>query len=218
MGKNRYYSSTSAYDEAIRTLRTNIQFSDIDNKFKKILVTSSIPNEGKTTISVGLASSFAENGFKVLLIDCDLRSPSMHKEFQTENSVGLTNLLLDKKKISNVIKEDSKQENLHVIFSGPTPPNPSEILSSHKMREIIETLEKDYDYIIIDTPPAGMFSDAAVLSSTVADGVIIVTRSNYTKKDQLKYSIDSIDKVGGKFIGVVMTFVEKENSNYGSYY
>ena len=218
MGKNRYYSSTSAYDEAIRTLRTNIQFSDIDNKFKKILVTSSIPNEGKTTISVGLASSFAENGFKVLLIDCDLRSPSMHKEFQTENSVGLTNLLLDKKKISNVIKEDSKQENLHVIFSGPTPPNPSEILSSHKMREIIETLEKDYDYIIIDTPPAGMFSDAAVLSSTVADGVIIVTRSNYTKKDQLKSSIDSIDKVGGKFIGVVMTFVEKENSNYGSYY
>lgn len=218
MAKNKYYSSTSAYDEAIRTLRTNIQFSDIDNKFKKILVTSSIPNEGKTTISVELASSFAENGFKVLLIDCDLRSPSLHKEFQTENSVGLTNLLLDKKKISNVIKEDSKQENLHVIFSGPTPPNPSEILSSHKMREIIETLEKDYDYIIIDTPPAGIFSDAAVLSSTVADGVIIVTRSNYTKKDQLKSSIDSIDKVGGKFIGVVMTFVKKENSNYGSYY
>ncbi|MDD7305127.1 MAG: CpsD/CapB family tyrosine-protein kinase [Peptoniphilaceae bacterium] len=215
--KKGYYYNSSAYEEAIRTLRTNIQFSDVDKKIKKILITSSVPNEGKTTVSVNLAKSFAKNNFKVLLIDSDLRNPSVNKELKIENNVGLTNVLLRKKDLSAAIMKGYDEENLDVLLSGPIPPNPSEILSSYAMKNTIKELEEKYDYIIIDTPPTGIITDTAILS-TISDGVILVVRSNYTKKEQVESAIESIDKVGGKFIGVVMTFAKKENSNYGDYY
>lgn len=215
--KKGYYYNSSAYEEAIRTLRTNIQFSAVDKKIKKILITSSVPNEGKTTVSINLAKSFAKNNFKVLLIDCDLRNPSVNKELKIENNVGLTNVLLKKRDLASAIMKDYDEKNLDILLSGPIPPNPSEILSSNAMKNIIKELEEKYDYIIIDTPPAGIITDAAILS-TISDGVIFVARENYTKKEQIGAAIESIYKVGGRFIGVVMTFAKNENSKYGGYY
>lgn len=215
--KHHYYSNTSAYDEAIRTLRTNIQFSDIDHKLKKIVVTSSVPNEAKTTIAINLAKSFAQNNMKVLLMDCDLRTPSVHKELDIENNMGLTNVLLSKKDTSYAIMKDYQEENLDILLSGPLPPNPAEVLSSEAMKNLLSSLEDSYDYIIIDTPPVGIITDAAILS-TVADGVLMVAKSNQTKKEELKSALENIEAVNGRVLGVVLSFVKKENTKYGGYY
>lgn len=215
--KHHYYTNTSAYDEAIRTLRTNIQFSDIDHKLKKIVVTSSVPYEAKTTIAINLAKSFAQNNMKVLLMDCDLRNPSVYKELEVENNMGLTNVLLSKKDTSYAIMRGYQEENLDILLSGPIPPNPAEILSSDAMKNMLSSLEDSYDYIIIDTPPVGIITDAAILS-TVADGVLMVAKSNQTKKEELKSAIENIKAVNGKILGVVLSFVQKENSKYGGYY
>lgn len=218
MAKNKnYYSNTSAYDEAIRTLRTNIQFADIDENLKKIVVSSSVPDEGKTTVAIELARSFAQNNFKVLLVDADLRNPSVSKSLDIANNMGLTNVLLNKKDSSYAIMKDNEEENLDILLSGPVPPNPAEIISSKAMENLMETLEENYDYIIIDSPPVGIITDAAILS-TMADGVLLVTRTKSTKKDQIKSAIDNIDSVGSKIIGVVLTFVDKKDSTYKSYY
>src|SRR5699024_8189326 len=131
--KRHYYSNTSAYDEAIRTLRTNIQFTDVDRNLKKMVITSAVPNEGKTTVAIKLARSFAQNNFKVLLIDCDLRNPSVNKELKVENKMGLTNILINKKDSSYAIMKDDIEEKLSILLSGPVPPNPSEVLSSESM-------------------------------------------------------------------------------------
>lgn len=215
--KKHYYSNTSAYDEAIRTLRTNIQFSDIDHKLKKLVVTSSVPDEGKTTIAINLAKSFAQNNMKVLLVECDLRNPSLNKELKVENNLGLTNVLLNKKDVSYAIMKDFEEENMDILLSGPIPPNPAEILSSESMKNLLTSLEDKYDYIIIDSPPAGIITDAAILS-TISDAVIMVTRSNSTKKEELRSAIEKIKAVNGKILGIVLTFVQKENSRYGGYY
>lgn len=215
--KHHYYSNTSAYEESIRTLRTNIQFSDIDHKLKKLVITSSVPDEGKTTVAINLARSFAQNNKKVLLMDCDLRNPSVGKELNIENTLGLTNLMIGNKDISSVIIKDTEAQNLDILFSGPIPPNPSEILSSEFMKNLLHSLEDKYDYIIIDSPPAGIITDAAILS-TITDAIILVAKANSTKKDEIRGTIDKINAVNGKILGVVMTFVQKANTKYGSYY
>ncbi|MDO5047846.1 MAG: CpsD/CapB family tyrosine-protein kinase [Anaerococcus sp.] len=215
--KSTYYANSSHYDEAIRTLRTNIQFSDIDNQLKKIVVTSSIPDEGKTTVAVNLARSFAQNKFRVLLIDCDLRNPSVHKEMKVDNKVGLTNVLLNKKDLVHSLMKDYGEDYFDILLSGPTPPNPAEILSSKAMRDLIEEVEDQYDYIIIDTPPTGIITDAAIVS-TLADGVLLVARSKYTKKEQINQAIENIKNVGSRIIGVVMTFAESSKNTYPDYY
>lgn len=215
--KHYYYSNTSAYDEAFRSLRTNIQFSNIDHDLKKLLITSSVPDEGKTTVAINLARSFAQNNKKVLLMDCDLRNPSVGKELNIENTLGLTNLVIGNKDISSVVIKDTEAQNLDILFSGPIPPNPSEILSSEFMKNLLHSLEDKYDYIIIDSPPAGIITDAAILS-TITDATILVARANSTKKDEIWGTIDKINAVNGKILGVVMTFVQKANAKYGSYY
>lgn len=215
--KHHYYSNTSAYDEAFRSLRTNIQFSNIDHDLKKLLITSSVPDEGKTTVAINLARSFAQNNKKVLLMDCDLRNPSVGKELNIENTLGLTNLVIGNKDISSVVIKDTEAQNLDILFSGPIPPNPSEILSSEFMKNLLHSLEDKYDYIIIDSPPAGIITDAAILS-TITDATILVARANSTKKDEIWGTIDKINAVNGKILGVVMTFVQKANTKYGSYY
>lgn len=215
--KHHYYSNTSAYEESIRTLRTNIQFSGIDHKLKKLVITSSVPDEGTTTVAINLARSFAQNNKKVLLMDCDLRNPSVGKELNIENTLGLTNLMIGNKDISSVIIKDTEAQNLDILFSGPIPPNPSEILSSEFMKNLLHSLEDKYDYIIIDSPPAGIITDAAILS-TITDAIILVAKANSTKKDEIRGTIDKINAVNGKILGVVMTFVQKANTKYGSYY
>lgn len=216
--KHQYYSKTSLYDEAIRTLRTNIQFGEVDRRLKTLVITSSLPSEGKSTIAVQLARSFALNGEKCLLVDCDLRNPSIGKRTGVETNVGLTNILTKKVTSEKATVKDSHMENLDLILCGVIPPNPAELLGSRAMKEFLKEVEDRYDYIILDTPPVGILTDAAVLS-VAADGVILIVNQGETKRDDIQVAINKIEHVGGYIIGAVLNKVKLESKrDYKSYY
>ena len=202
--------------EAFRTLRTNIQFSSLDNDIITIVVTSSGSGEGKSTVMSNLAITMAESGKRVIIVDCDLRKPSIHKKMGVTNSVGLTNIL-----VQNVLKEDcivkSPVKNLYILTSGPVPPNPAELLGTKKMRDFIEELKKEFDMVLIDAPPVLAVTDAQILS-TIADGVIFVAAYGEAQKNALVDAKQLIDKVGGKVIGIVFNKVPETISGYGKYY
>ncbi|HYF75403.1 MAG TPA: CpsD/CapB family tyrosine-protein kinase [Candidatus Nitrosocosmicus sp.] len=204
--------------EAFRSLRTNIQFSCIDKQIKSLVITSSIPGEGKSTIAFNLAVTIAQTEKKVLLIDTDLRKPTIHSYIQAEDFSGLTNIIVQGINYREVLYSNINTKNLDVIISGPIPPNPSEILGSAKMRYLVERLEQEYDMIILDSPPVGMVTDAAVLS-TITDGVIVVCLTGKTKREDLGKSIDSLKKVNANLLGVVMNkAIYRKNSIYNAYY
>lgn len=213
--KNNY--TTTAYDESIRTLRTNILFSNVDKDIKKIVVTSSVPDEGKTTVSIDLARSLASSSSRVVLIDLDLRNPSVKNMPSQENNIGVTTVIMKKATLSDASTQDTEQENLDIISSGPIPPNPTELIASDSMKSLLDELSNNYDYVIIDTPPVGILTDAAIIS-TLSDGVLLVIKSGSTKKEMVKKAIDNIEKVNGNILGAIMTFVNVKNSQYGNYY
>ena len=169
-----YNDPKSVISEQYRAIRTNIEYSNVDQNTKTILVTSSDKNEGKTTTVSNLAVSFANLNKKVLLIDCDLRNASIHKMFRLNNIYGLTDILAKDRAVDKCIQK-TELENLYVLTAGSTPPNPAEILSSEKMKNLIEDLKNIYDYIFIDTPPLGLVTDAGALSSFI-DGVVLVVK------------------------------------------
>ena len=207
-------SSTS---ESIRTLRTNLQFSSIDNETRTILVTSTIAGEGKSFICANLATSFAQAGKKVLLIDCDLRKGRQHKIFKISSKKGLSNLLLkDIKEFPEYIYQ-SKIENLSVIPRGVFPPNPSELLGSKKMISAIELFKKYFDIIILDGVPSNGLSDSLILSSLV-DRVLLVSSVNYTPKTELKNTRKALENVGANIAGCVVNNINPRKDTYGSYY
>ena len=163
--------------EAYRTLRTNIQFSNIDGNLQTICVTSSGPGEGKSTTISNLAETFAQAGNRVAIIDCDLRKPRLHRIFKLTNTKGVTTLLSGQSEIEDVIQVAGSD--LTVITSGPIPPNPSELLGSKRMKDLLEVLKKRYDIVLIDAPPVGLVTDAAILSAIV-DGIMIpVSKKGY---------------------------------------
>lgn len=205
----------SVVSEAYRTLRTNIQYSSFDKKMQTILVTSAEAAEGKSTVSGNVALSFAQNNNKVLLIDCDLRKPSLHKKFQLSNLVGLSEVLLGKESIDHVIQK--RNENLYVLTSGKIPPNPSEMLSSSAMNGLIKLLKDHYDIIILDSAPLGAVTDAQILSTKV-DGTILVTRAERTKRDTVIEAKRLLEKVGANIIGSVLHAVENTKGKYYYYY
>lgn len=217
MAKKNNYNSSSIYDEAIRTLRTNILFSDIDQKLKKIVITSSLPDEGKSTIAIELSRSLAQNGSKVILLSCDLRNPSIGQYIENDVNFGITNVLMRRMELDSAIIVDETEPNLSILMSGPIPPNPSELISSNAMKNLIKELEEKYDYVIIDTPPVGIITDAAILS-TISDGVLLVVKSESTKKDIIKNAIENINRVNGKILGTVLTHVKSKGGHYGGYY
>jgi len=203
--------------EAFRTLRTNIQFSSLDKELKSIVVTSSGSGEGKSTIMSNLAITMAESGMKVILVDCDLRKPSIHKKIGITNSVGLTNVLVQGvKKEECVVK--TTVNNLFILTSGPIPPNPAELLGSKKMRDFIEELKNEFDLVLIDAPPVLAVTDAQILS-TIVDGVIFIVSYGEAQKKALIDAKHLIDKVGGKILGIVFNKVpEAVSGYYGKYY
>lgn len=214
-----YKDPKSAISEQYRAIRTSIQYSNLDKKLKTILVTSSTKNEGKTTTTTNLAVNFAAiDKKKVLIIDCDLRNPSIHKEFGITNAEGLTDVLIEQKNISNYIKT-TEIDNLHVLTSGLIPPNPSEILASKVMEDLLNTLKEMYDYIFIDTPPIGLVTDAGILANKV-DGSILVVKSNGVEVKQLEETKRKLDAVNANVIGIVLNAykVEKDDYYYYSYY
>lgn len=214
MGRKSYYSNTSAYDESIRSLRTNIKFSEVDRKLQSLVVTSSNPSEGKSTITVELARSFALMGERVLVIDCDLRNPTVGKLIDCNNSQGITNLLTGSLTLDQVLLKDSKLKNLHYLLSGPIPPNPSELLGSRSMQNLLDSLKGNYDLILIDTAPSNVVSDTPILATKV-DGIVFVVNHGKTKKAELSSALRSIEQVGGNVIGVVLNKVPMKSKQYG---
>ncbi len=205
------------YEEAIRSVRTNIQFSSLDKKNKVISITSTKPAEGKSTVIYKLAKSFADNGDKVILLDCDLRSPSISEIAGINDNVGITNYLTGKVNIQRAINKDREQSNLDMIFTGPVPPNPAEILASDTFKEFVEDLSKEYDYVFIDTPPSGLFTDASLVS-TISDGVIFVIKSSDTKKEDISLALENLKKVDAHILGAVLTHMPIKDKKYGNYY
>ena len=201
--------------EAYRTLRTNIQYSSYDKKIKKILVTSSEPAEGKSTIIGNLAISLSQSENTVIILDCDLRKPTMHKKFKISNEFGVTELLVGKKELKDVIQYRNK--NLHIITSGKIPPNPAEMLASKSMKRLLEQLSNEYDYVLMDTPPLNAVTDAQVLSTEV-DGTLIVIRCEKTKKESILTAKNLLQKVNANILGIVFNDVANSINKYYYYY
>lgn len=199
--------------EAFRTIRTNIQFSSLDEDIKALVVTSTQPSEGKSTVISNLGVTMAQSGKKVLLIDCDLRKPSIHKKLGVSNTDGLTTILSKEKKLDEVIQL-TNINNFYVLTSGPIPPNPAELLQSKKMKALVKELETIFDIVLFDAPPVLAVTDAQILS-TFCDGVIFVAGYGQADKHAIVRAKELIDKVGGKIVGVV---INKVPSTAGSYY
>ncbi len=210
----------SPISEAFRTLRTNIQFSSIDKEIRTIVFTSSTPGEGKTTVAANLATSIALGDKKVLIIDCDLRRPRLHKLYQIPNIEGLTNVLMGDKSLEEVeYKGREESGSLSILTSGPLPPNPSELLSSVKMRDFLEDVKSKFDMIILDSPPIGLVTDSAILS-TIVDGTILVIAAGQTEVEAVQRSKELLDKVNANIIGAVINKIPigKRGAYKYSYY
>lgn len=207
----------SIVSESIKALRTNLQFSNVDSGFKTILVTSANAAEGKSFVASNLAISFAQANKKVLLVDCDLRKGRLHKLFNLSNLNGFSTLLTDD--IENYKKYVRKThvKNLSVIPRGVYPPNPSELLSSNKCKELIATLKAKYDIIIFDGAPCNGVTDSVIMS-TLADETLIVVRDGTTPKATLDATRDNLTKVNAHISGIVLNGVNKKIAKYYSYY
>jgi len=210
-------NAKSPIAEAYRTLRTNIQFSKVDGVLKTIMFTSTGPAEGKSTTVANAAVALAQSGKRVILMDCDLRKPVQHKIFNKKN-LGLTNILVEDVHAKNFI-QDTQVKNLRLLTSGPIPPNPSELLGSTKMQELIDYLKTQVDYLIIDTPPVIAASDACVLASRV-DGITLVVNSGTIHPEMAQKAKELLMRANGYLLGVILNRVEidEEYAYYYDYY
>lgn len=208
--------SKSVAAEAYRTLRTNIQFSSYDQEVRVITVTSSRPAEGKSTVACNMAITFAENGKKVLLVDTDLRRPTVHKKFKLPNSLGIVNVIMNMEMLHEVVHHNVT-EGLDIITSGVIPPNPSELLGSRKFQRFVDEMRDQYDTIILDSPPLLAVTDAQVLT-TLSDGTVVVAQHGVTKKDEIFQAKDLLEKVKGNILGVVLSQIPPEDNGYYYYY
>lgn len=207
----------SVVSESIKTLRTNLQFSSIDKPIKKILITSSIPGEGKSFITSNLAISFAETGKKVLIIDADMRKGRLYHIFNINNTNGYSNLLLDD--LNNVDSYIKKTEcnNVYCLTRGTIPPNPSELLNSSKNKELIRILESKFDIIIFDGVPCSGLTDSVILSHLV-DKVIIVASNKYTPKSELLNTKKTLESAKAPIAGFIINRLDGSKGKYAKYY
>ena len=209
----------SNISEDIRTIRTNLQFTPSDEESKVLLITSSVPGEGKSFISSNLAAAFAQAGENTLLIDSDLRLGRIHKLFGISNDRGISNLLVGQKKIdfADYIKKTSI-DNLYVITRGTVPPNPSELLNSANTKTVINFLREKFDRVIFDGVPVNGLPDSLILAGLV-DKVILVTSVGYTKIDEIMEAKKALEKIDAKIAGVVVNRVsETKRGKYSNYY
>lgn len=206
----------SPISEAYRTLRTNIDFSAVDEQLQVIVVTSAGPGEGKSTTAANIAVTYAQADKKVLLIDADLRKPTMHHTFSVSNRRGLTNILTGQALLSEVASE-VRIPNLSLLPSGPIPPNPSEMLASKKLAALLDELKRLYDYIIIDTPPALAVTDAQIIASR-CDGVVLVIDSGKVKRELAIKAKSNLEHVKARILGVVLNNVDRKNKEAYYYY
>lgn len=192
--------------EAYKTLRTNVTFSLPHEGCKKLLVTSSLAAEGKSTNCLNLSITFAETGSKVCVVECDLRKPNVHRLFGVEASPGISNYLVGMAGVDDVIRK-SKFDNLDYVCSGDIPPNPAELLGSERFVSFISELEKRYDYIIVDTCPVNVVTDTAILTKIIPE-VVVVALQNSTERDSLRDAVHQLEFAGAKIIGFILNGVE----------
>ena len=207
----------SVVSESIKTLRTNLQFSSVDEDIKTILITSSIPGEGKSFISANLAISFAQTDKKVLIVDCDMRKGRQHRIFKLSNSKGLSNLLIDDMTNYKDYINKTSVPGVHVITRGTVPPNPSELLNSKKNADLLRVLKAKYDVIIYDGVPCNGLPDSIIMSKLV-DKVLIVSSDSMTPKSVLESTKKQLESVNAPVAGDVLNNVNRKNSTYGKYY
>lgn len=207
----------SVVSESIKTLRTNLQFSSVDEDIKTILITSSIPGEGKSFISANLAISFAQTDKRVLIVDCDMRKGRQHRIFKLSNSKGLSNLLIDDMTNYKDYINKTSVDGVHVITRGTVPPNPSELLNSKKNADLIRVLKAKYDVIIYDGVPCNGLPDSIIMSKLV-DKVLIVSSDSMTPKSVLESTKKQLESVNAPVAGDVLNNVNRKNSTYGKYY
>lgn len=203
-------NSPFAYAEAYKSLRTNLSFVSLNSKCKKLVLTSTIPGEGKTSVAINLATTLAETGNKVMLIDCDLRRPMMHRYLRVSHSVsaGLSTLLTGASKLESSAYH-LNDLGFDVLLAGTTPPNPAELLGSTQMEDLLNFLSQNYDYVLCDTPPVSMITDAAVLSR-FADGVLMVIRQKYATREEVKAAKRNLETVNAKILGTILNQYDAE--------
>lgn len=207
----------SVISEQFRTIRTNIKFSMPDEELKTVVITSASIKEGKSTTSTNIASVFAQEGKKVLIVDCDMRKPTVHYTFSLKNVIGLSNLLTRQCTLEEAIQE-TDIEGLSVITSGPIPPNPAELLASKQMMLVLEKLENEFDMIILDAPPVLPVTDAQILSNK-CDATILVISAGETQKNAILKAKELLEHSKANIIGVIMNNVKlKKNQYYYHYY
>ncbi len=208
-------ASTFQIVEAYKTARTNLLFALSTSENKVVAISSAEPNAGKSTSAANLAITMAQTGARVLLIDGDLRKPSLHKTFRLNRANGLSMILSGLLPLEECICREVAK-NLDFIPSGSIPPNPSELLGSPTMDRLLEDVSKKYDYIFLDMPPLGVVSDALIAGSKTA-GIVLVCRQRQTTYEELQNAVDSIAEVGENLLGVVVTNIRRDAHAYGSY-
>ncbi|WP_210480591.1 polysaccharide biosynthesis tyrosine autokinase [Naasia sp. SYSU D00948] len=208
--------------ESFRALRTNLQFVSIEGRPRSIVVTSSLPGEGKSTTTANLAIAMAETGAKVVIIDGDLRLPRLAEYMGLEGAVGLTDVLIGRAQVADVLQRWGKGY-LFVLPAGRVPPNPSELLGSRAMVQLLQQLTEQFDFVLIDAPPLLPVTDAAVLSRFTG-GALVITAAGRTRKNELSAALRSLEHLGSRVLGVVMTMLPTKGpdaygyGNYGQYY
>jgi non-specific protein-tyrosine kinase len=211
----------SAAAEAYRTLRTNITFANPDKPVHTLLVTSTSPDDGKSTTIANLAITFAASGSPTVLVDADLRRPHLHTIFGVSNEAGLTTMVAEMARtkdgsVPKVPLQSTQIENLQLLTSGPVPPNPAEILGSQRMNDLLAMLRNTAEYVLIDTPPVIAVTDAAVLAPKV-DGVLIIINAGKTRRDLAIKARDILKQVNANILGVVLNNAEIDKSSYAYY-
>ncbi|MGM7634659.1 CpsD/CapB family tyrosine-protein kinase [Bacillus sp. Hm123] len=206
----------SPISEQYRTIRTNITFSSVGQEIRSLMVTSPSPGEGKSTTAANLAIVFAQQGKKVLLVDADLRKPTMHHTFNIVNNVGLTNVLTKQKALSAAM-QPSQLDQLHILCSGPIPPNPAELLGSYMMAEFMQEAYQQYEVVIFDTPPVLLVTDAQVVANQ-CDASILVVSSGQTNADTAMKAKEVLQSAQSKLLGVVLNNMSSKKVGYDYYY
>ena len=208
----------SPVSECLRTVRTNLLFLGTERPLQKLMVTSSGPQEGKTTAVIDLGITFAQSGQRVLLVDTDMRRPRLHKAFGLPDGIGLTSVLLDEKMLGAAVR-NTEVENLFVLPCGPLPPNPAELLHTERFRTLVAELGRRYDRILFDSPPVAAVTDAMILAAEV-DGVVILAKAGHTTKDQVLRARRALQDVQARVVGAILNAVdlEKRRGYYSHYY
>lgn len=214
--RNGYLGNSSFYDESIYSIKTNLKYNKEYKNYKIIGMTSSKPNEENTKALYDIAKSFACDGLEVALLDFDLRMPKLDKLLKLDKNIGLTDFFYEKEGIDKILIKDKNQENLSIILSGQKPNNPTEILDSSKVKNLIKNLSEEFDYIFVNIPPVNLLADGSIVS-TYCDGIIITVKYNDTKKQDLDKAIMNLKNVEANILGIIMNHAKIDKNVYMGY-